>query len=188
MTWHMTSHEICWCALSCIVLYCLALYCIICRYVCVLVCKKYQVLQGHFDQQRHVGLGKRSTVVGKKAHHCFFKQCRIFCSEENQSCSGGYRHTLYQVWRRVKWFLIYIEIVCFEKNLVCFTIYFVLHFLFFQKFLTVLWISDFNMHVKLGIGGDRWWWRWWWWLWWWGWWWWWCWCVGSLCLTWIIKS
>ena len=43
------------------------------------------------------------TVVGKKPTTAFFKQCRIFCSEENQSCLGGYRHTLYQTGVGVGW-------------------------------------------------------------------------------------
>ena len=43
----------------------------------MLVCKKYQVLQGHFDQQRHVGLGKRPTVVGKKPTTAFLNSAEF---------------------------------------------------------------------------------------------------------------
>ena len=48
------------------------------------------VLQGHSDQQRHAGLGRRPTTD-------LLNSAEFGCSEENQSYSGGYPELIYIV-------------------------------------------------------------------------------------------
>ncbi len=55
------------------------------------------VLQGQSDQQRHAGLGRRPIVVGQSPTTNLLNRAEFGCSEENESCSGGYLELIYSV-------------------------------------------------------------------------------------------
>ena len=55
------------------------------------------VFQGQSDQQRHAGLGRRPIVVGQRPTTNLLNRAEFGCSEENESCSGGYPELIYSV-------------------------------------------------------------------------------------------
>ena len=60
-------------------------------------------LQGHSDQQRQAGLGRRPTGVGRRPTTNVLKRAEFGCSEENESYSGGYPELIFAVWSWWDW-------------------------------------------------------------------------------------
>ena len=48
--------------------------------------------------QRHAGLGRRPIVEGRRPTTDLPNGAELGCSEENESCSGGYPEVIYSVW------------------------------------------------------------------------------------------
>ncbi len=61
------------------------------------------VLQGHSDQQRHAGLGRRPKGMCQRLTTDLLNKAEFGWCEENQSCSGGYPELIFAVWSWWEW-------------------------------------------------------------------------------------
>ena len=45
-----------------------------------------------------VQIGRKAHSGGPRANHCFLNSAEFWCSDENETCSGGYLELIYSVW------------------------------------------------------------------------------------------